>query len=271
MLTKAPFDMNAAMKGMMNRTMRKIDGVVWDLTTGIVGIKTKDSIRTLSTDISEPDDQGIVTKTYNIEENLLAMFSYTIPAFAIAKPIELIEPGELIVFKDNNTFGWVVKKHAGSVDVLKGDGTTSNYRPNKVNMIGAGGANTVLVVTSLMGMFPQGQEATGMGNLQSMLLPMLMLGGEGGEVDGLDKMLPILLMSSMGQGQAGQAAGGLMGGMNPMMMAMMMNKGEGGGGFGDIDPMMLMMMSGGMGGGAAGGISPMMMMLMMKGKNSPFA
>lgn len=272
MLSKAPFSMNAAMTGMMNRTMKKVDGVVWDLMTGIVGIKTKDSIRTLDILDTTTDAEGVVTNSYGVKEDLLAMFAYTIPAFAIAKPIELVQPGELIVFKDNNTFGWVTRNLGATVDVIKGDGTSTNYRPNKVNMVGAGGANTVLVVTSLMGMFPQGQETAGLGNLQGMLLPMLMLGNEGGDDGALDKMLPLLLMSTINQGAAGvqgQAAGG----MNPMMLMMLMNKDKGGsgGGLGDIDPMMLMMMSGGMGGGAAaGGMNPMMMMALM-GKNSPFA
>lgn len=271
MLSKAPFSMNTAMSAMMNRTMKKVDGVVWDLMTGVVGIKTKDAIRTLDVLDTTTDAEGVVSHTYGVKEDLMAMFAYTIPAFAIAKPIELVVPGDLIAFKDNSTFGWVTENLGATVNILKGDGTSTNYRPNKVNMIGAGGANTVLVVTSLMGMFPQGQETAGLGNLQSMLLPMLMLGGEGGDTGALDKMLPLLLMSTINQGAAG-AQGQAAGGMNPMMLMMLMNKDKGSsGGFGDIDPMMLMMMSGGMGGGAAaGGMNPMMMMALM-GKNSPFA
>lgn len=269
MLSKAPFSMNTAMSAMMNRTMKKVDGVVWDLMTGVVGIKTKDAIRTLEITGTETDAEGAVTHTYGVKEDLMAMFAYTIPAFAIAKPIELVVPGDLIAFKDNATFGWVKRNVGASLDIIKGDGTATNYTPTKVNMIGAGGANTVLVVTSLMGMFPQGQETAGLGNLQSMLLPMLMLGGESGDTGALDKMLPLLLMSTINQGGQGQQAAG---GMNPMMLMMLMNKDKGsGGGFGDIDPMMLMMMSGGMGGGAgAGGMNPMMLMALM-GKNSPFA
>ena len=84
MLKQAPFSMNTAMSAMMNRTMKKVDGVVWDLMTGVVGIKTKDAIRTLDVLDTTTDAEGVVSHTYGVKEDLMAMFAYTIPAFAIS-------------------------------------------------------------------------------------------------------------------------------------------------------------------------------------------
>lgn len=250
-----------------NRMFRKIDGVQWDLMTGAVGIPSKDGLRTLTTDIDT--ETGAIE--YRVAENPLDLFEFKIPAFAIGTPLEQVNAGDLVVFKDNNTFGWVTRKLASSLDILKGDGTSTNYKPNKVvNSLLGGEGGTVLVVRSLLTM--AGGEGA-LGGMQNSLLPLLMLGGgdKGGD---LDNILPLMLMS----GQAGANAGPIQS-LLPILMMKAMSGGDDS--EGGIDPMMLMMMGGGNLFGAAPAVAgapanpmanlmPLMLMSQLGGKKGFF-
>jgi hypothetical protein len=66
-------------------------------------------------------------------------------------------------------------------------------------------------------MLPGGDK--GLAGMQSMLLPMMMMGGDSEGM--LDKMMPLMLMNQMG----GADSGGGMGNMMQMMMMMQMLKG----------------------------------------------
>lgn len=268
----------------LNRMFRKIDGLVWDLQSGALGIKKTDGIYTLTTEVTPASAavaaaEGVAAVAavlgsiqYGTSVNPFEVFSMAIPAFATQVPLAQIKEGDLIV-GEREILGWVTGKTNAGLKLLDANGMNKNYTPPKVAIMGQDGA---LVVQSLGGLFGGQAGVTG---LQSSLLPMLMLGG--GDTDGLDSILPIMLFSQMqatnpaaatlGATAAGApaAAANPLASMLPMLMLQKMgkNKGKTGSGskgmFGDIDPMMLMMMSGGFGGGAqAGGINPMMLMMM---------
>lgn len=237
----------------MNRLFRKAEGVVWDLMTGRVGIRTADdSIATLS---GGGDDA-------QIEINLMDQFGMSIPAFAQSTPIESVNIGDVIFFGASEKPGWVIEKKYGvkpvgsstpaakraktaadnmidpaSIDhtnvqftLMKVDGQRTTWKPPKVTMLGMGDTG-VMVLRSLLTMLPGGNA--GLQGMQGMLMPMMMMGGGDGGMD-MDKMLPILLMGQM-QAQPVTNPDGTttvapnpMANMLPMMMMMnMMKSGKG--------------------------------------------
>jgi hypothetical protein len=116
---------------------------------------------------------------------------------------------------------------------MKPDGSRGSMTPPKVNMMGFEGG--VLVLRSLVNMLPGGQG--GLGQMQNMLMPMLMMGGD---LD-LEALMPMMLMSQMNSGpidpnnpnaalmqqnQMGQM-------MQMMMMSQFLGGGKGGKGFFD--------------------------------------
>jgi len=242
--------MNDLMQKIMSRQFLKLENVVLDIVTGgKIGVRDKNGIASLQSTVQEDGSTEHVISINPIDE-----FGYNVPAFALATPIENVQEGDLIVFKNNNIGGWVTSKTAAALEVLKADGTISRYSPQNVQLFGTGN-RSVMVVKSLFGMF--GGNTEQVGSFQNMLLPLLLAkGGDGADLD----ILPLMLMM-----QGGGAAGG----MNPMMLMMLMGDKKGGGsnplsGLMD-DPLMAMMMFGGMGGGvAAGGMNPLMMAMLLK-------
>jgi hypothetical protein len=204
------FDMNSKL---MDRFFRKVDNVVWDLMTGKVGIKTKDGIVTIE---GEGDDAQPVL-------NMFDQFGVAVPAFAQNTPVDSVQVGDLIMGAKDAT-GWVVEKKEKSFRILKADGTRTSFVPPKVAMIGFDSG--VMVLRSLMNMLPGG--STALGGMQSMLMPMLMMGGD--SID-LDKIMPMMLFSQVGNTGDPSATNNQMGNMMQMMMMMQMmggNKKNGG-------------------------------------------
>jgi hypothetical protein len=80
---------------------------------------------------------------------------------------------------------------------MKPDGTRSTWSPPKVQMLGLDSG--VMVLRSLINMLPGGQG--GLGQMQNMLMPLMLMGGEDIGLD-LDSMMPLMLMSQMGVPQA---------------------------------------------------------------------
>lgn len=246
--------MNDLMQKIMSRQFLKLENVVLDIVTGgKIGIRNKDGIASLQSTVQEDG-----TTEHLISVNPIDEFGYNVPAFALATPIENVQEGDLIVFKNNNIGGWVTSKTTAALEVLKADGTISRYSPQNVQLFGTGN-RSVMVVKSLFNMF--GGNTEQVGSFQNMLLPLLL--AKGGDSEGLD-ILPLMLMM--------QGGGAAAGGMNPMMLMMLMGDKKGGGssplsGLMD-DPMMAMMMFGGMGGGATaggmGGMNPLMMAMLLK-------
>lgn len=207
-------------KKLINRFFRPVDGVVWDLMSGRVGVKTSEGIVTVE---GEGEDAQVTI-------NLMDGFGVGIPAFAQSTPVESIQIGDLI-YGSKAPLGWVVEKSAKSFKLLKADGTRSSWTPPKVSMIGFDSG--AMVMRNLINILPGG--STGLGGLQGMILPMMMMGGD---MD-LGNMLPMMLMSQMGSAVpaadgttapnpfAAMGGGGI-GGMMQMMMMMNMMKGGSG-------------------------------------------
>lgn len=265
----------------LNRMFRKIDGLVWDLQTGTLGIKTENGIYTLTNDttaaipataasegVAAVAAQAAVTE-YGISVNPFDAFGFSIPAFATQVPLAGIKEGDLIV-GDKAILGWVTGRTAAGLKLLDVNGMNKNYTPPKVAIMNQDGA---LVVQSLGGLF--GGQA-GVGGLQSSLMPLLMMSG--GDSEGLESILPLMLFGQLQQTNPTAAAGAAtaagapamaaspMANMMPILMLQALSKktksgkaSSGKGLLGDIDPMMMMMLGGGMG-GQGGGINPMMLM-----------
>lgn len=213
------FNMGNMNKSFMNRFFRQVDGMVWDMMSGRVGIRADDGILTL--EINEDDaEQSQITL------NLFDQFGVSLPAFAQSVAVDSISVGDLIYSSSSNkVLGWVVKKNERSFRLMKKDGTVSQWNPPKVNMLGFDSG--VMVLRSLMNMLPGGQS--GLGQLQQSIMPMMAMGmlGDGGA--DLADMLPIMLMTQTGaiggadQTQAQNPMSGMAAMMMPMMMMKMMN------------------------------------------------
>lgn len=211
---------------MMSRMFRKVDGVVFDLTTNSIGIRKDDSVFTMGEDGS-------------LNENLFADMSAAIPAFARATPLNSVKIGDLLVSQSGDPFGFVTKINEKSLGVLKTNGTNSTVSPAKVNLLGQG--QTVLIVGSIDvgGMDPmmlmamsEGEDNSDLFMMMSMMNqtngtdsgqsmmnnPMMMMAMMKGKGGGSNDMMKMMMLQQM-MGQQGQSAA-----MNPMMMAMMMGK-----------------------------------------------
>jgi len=204
---------------MMNRFFRKVDGLVWDLFTGRVGVKTPEGITTIE---GTGDNAQLVI-------NLFDEFGMAIPAFAQNTPLASVAIGD-IIYQGNSVKGWVVEA-LGEADNVKRfklmtpSGTATTWTPPKVSMLGFDSG--IMVVRSLMTMLPGG--ANGLTGMQGMLLPMLAMGGDNVN---LEKLMPLMLFSQLGtDGKGADALGG--GNMMQMMMMMSLMGGKGSGGFFD--------------------------------------
>lgn len=227
----------------LDRMFRKVQGLVWDLTSGQVGLKDQNGIYTL---VQETEGDNVV---FGVSVNPFDSLGTALPAFATQTPIEQVELGDIIV-GEREILGWVVEKRDRSLKLLDKNGMTKNYTPPKVAIVGANG---VLVVKNLFNL-AGGQQ--GFLGLQNNLLPLLALGGD----SSIEKLLPMILMQTMtGAATGAPAQANAAAGMSNMLPLLLLSKG-GKGGLGDIDPMMLMMMSGG-----AGGMNPMMLMALQGG------
>lgn len=218
--------MNLMNKKYMDQMFRRVDNVVWDLSTGMIGVKNKDGIVTMelgeiSEDKNELTDPQVVI-------NVFDEFGMAIPAFAQSISPELINLGDMI-YGSTDLRGWVVKKNAKSFEIMKADGTRSRWTPPKVKLLGFDSG--VLVLRNLMNMFSNGTE--GLAQFQGNLMPLMMLGGLDSDGGGdFADMIPMMLMMQMGG--TGTATSGMQN-MLPMLMMMKMMKGgskpSGSGGF----------------------------------------
>lgn len=223
-------------KKMMERMFKKVDGVVYDMTTNAVGITKGDSIFTVG-----KNEEG----EYELVENMLASLSAPIPAWARAVPLDQVKELDMILSQDGQPFGWVTKVNKSSMRVLKPNGTQSNVVPSKVNLLGQG--QTVMVVSSM-----------GTGAQTGAMDPMMLMAMMGDDAD-MSDLMPMMLMM---QGQGGAGVGGM--DMSQMLPFMMMSKNSDG----DSSEMMKLMMLSQMMGQQQGanpmqGMNPMMMALLM--------
>ena len=239
----------------LNRLFCRVEGLVWDLTTGKLGYNKDDTILTFSLDETGTPEKPAQTPRVNV--NLFANFGMAIPAFATNTALEDIKVGDVVVGA-KRVMGWVTEVKGASLTYLDFDGHNKTWTPPKVAIVGdQSGTLIVKNLTTLLG------GDAGRAGLESQLLPLLML--QDGDKGGLDDMLPILLMGQMngtGGGNIGQMLmmkslmGGKTGGGGDMMETMLMMQMLGGGGMGG-------MFGGAAGAGAAGGMNPLMMMALM--------
>jgi hypothetical protein len=215
---------------LMNRFFRKVDGVVWDLFSGRIGVKTEDGITTIE---GTGEDAQITV-------NMFDQFGMAVPAFAQSTPVDSVKVGDLI-YGDSKPKGWIisVNERAATAEkpamkrfgLMTPGGTITTWTPPKVSMLGFDSG--VMVLRSLVNMLPGGEG--GLGTMQNMLMPMMMMGGMGGDSDGmLDQLMPMMLFSQLGASGTGADAAGAsgMGNMMQMMMMMKMMGGKSGSPFG---------------------------------------
>lgn len=230
----------------LNKLIRKVDTLVWDLSSGKLGIQLLEGIATLETS-GEGNAQ-----TFNVSVNPFDSFGQRIPAYAVNTPNADIELGDIIVGA-NDVLGWVVKKNAASLEILKKDGQITRYSPVKTQIFGTNGYMVVKNLFNLVGT----EGATG---LQGMLMPLMLMGGDSGA--DIESILPFLLL----QGQSNQP-GGTAFNLQAMLPLLLMKGGLGGG---KKDLLPLLMMSGGLGGaGAQGGLAGMLPLMMLMGDDEP--
>lgn len=192
---------------LLDRMFRKADGVVWDLMSGKIGVQTDEGIVTLE---GEGDDA-------QVNVNMFDDFGMALPAFAQATPKNGVQVGDIIFRGNRNNIAWVIEKKEDGEKVrfklMKPNGETANWNPPKISLMGF--ESGVMVLRSLVSMLPGGQGD--LGQMQNMLMPMMLLGDGNMFGDGsMDKLMPFMLMQMTN-------GGGNAGGMSNMlgMMAMM--------------------------------------------------
>lgn len=193
----------------LDRFFRRVNGLVWDLSTGKLGVHQPDGIYTC--DVTVEGTGTNTTSTGQISINPFDQFGIAIPAFASNTPLENVAVGDLIVGA-KDVLGWVVEKKAASLVLLDTKGMQKQYNPPKVAMFGQDGVMVVKSLTGLLG----GERA---GDFQNMLMPLLVM-GDGAGLD-IEKLIPLMLFSQTnGNGNASGMAG--------MMQTVMMMQALGG-------------------------------------------
>jgi hypothetical protein len=195
-----------SMDKFISRLFRRADGVVWDLMSGKIGVATPDGIATL-------EGEGADAR---VSINVIDEFGLPLPAFAQSTPVDAVKVGD-IIYSGKERISWVIEKTEKGFKVMKPSGETVTWHPPKVSMLGLDSG--VMVLRSLVNLLPNGNQ--GLGQMQNMLLPLMMMGGDGIGEGQLEKMLPLILMS--------QVSGGDQGGMNNMLQTMMLMGMMGGG------------------------------------------
>lgn len=228
-------------KKIMNRMFRRINGLVWDVMSGGIGLQTANGIHTVTF-----GEDGSFQPNLNPIDSL----GLTVPAFATQSTLDEVAVGDIIV-GEVGIIGWVVEKLNASLRVLDHNGNVKVYVPPKVAIMGTNG---VLVVRNLFSLTGGAGNAA---NFATTLLPLLALGG--GD-DKMEKLLPLLLMTSAQPAAAGTAGAAAANPMAAMMPLLLMKELGGSGGKSGIDKLLPLMLMGGMGGGAAGGMNPMLLM-----------
>lgn len=198
----------------MNQMFRRVENVVWDLSTGAVGILTKDdciatfdfpALEPVNEDASETPELTCAMDG-QVTLNPMATLSMALPAYGQKIPANQVKLGDIVVNNRGEASGWVCEiKKNGSFGIQKTDGNTTNFNPPKVNVIGMGNQDGVMVVRTLMS-----TSGTDLGGFKDMLMPIMMMSGGNLDENKLDKLMPMLLM------------GGMNGSNNNMMQMMLM-------------------------------------------------
>lgn len=209
-MSSKSFNMNGMFNAdaLMRRFFRRVDNVVWDMSTGKPGVMTEEGIASC---IGTGEDA-------QISINPIAAMGMALPGFAQNTAMDKVEVGDMIIYGARDNTGWVVSKTDKQVRLIKADGTLTTFSPPKTQMLDVGGG--VMVVRSLMNMLPGGT-----GGLMGNMMMLQMMGGGDGD---LEDMLPMMLMMQGAGTTSGDptaaAAGNPMASMQAMLPMMMMSK-----------------------------------------------
>lgn len=197
-------------KNFMNNQFRRVDNVVWDLSTNQMGILTKDeSIAIFSYDSAEGENPNKVDGVVSI--NPMVVMSMAIPAYGQKMAAANIQVGDITVDSKGDANGWVTEIHTnGKFTIQRVDGSEQKITPPTVNVIGFGEQSGLMVVKPLFNVTKGNTDS-----VKNMLMQMMMLNDGNVNDSQMDKMMQMMLMSS---------SMGNSGGDNNMMQAMMMAK-----------------------------------------------
>jgi hypothetical protein len=242
--------MNADIKTTLDKAMKTmfapVENVKYDLATGQTGIVTEGGLITLGSDDT-------------IEQNPMDFFSLALPAFAVLTPVAQVRRGDIIV-SQGKAYSFVLESGLKPVEskpikprgrrtkeqiaadeaaealareaeeaedatttaskaelsTINVQGHVSRFRPRKVQMMGINDGLTIVRSFSSM-MTTAGTDST---NPLSAMLPMLLMSKMGNGKTDAASMLPLLMM--MG-GNMGGGVGGMM--SNPFMLMALMGDG----------------------------------------------
>jgi hypothetical protein len=246
----------------MNNIFRKVEGVVVDFQSGMLGIETEGGILTWNPILDNNSEIEIVElgdnsdktklktkttptygKTYTLTENPFAFFSFPVPAFAIRTSPDKIVEGDIVILNDALTF-CIGKNNNGLIKVVRPSGSECSLRLKMNPMMGQG----IMVVKNMFSMMTGNDPNNSAGGMNPLMMMMLMgeensesgddmMGMFGGNKDKMGMMIAMMCMSGSGGGMnmfggGGNPAksnennpmGGMMNMMIPLMMMDMMKK-----------------------------------------------
>lgn len=188
-------NMNFNTNSIKDSFFREVKNVAFDITTGKLGVTSKDGISVYSKD--------------GVSVNPITDMGVTLPAFAMRVPVADLKEGDILIGNGEPVF--FKEFFVDSKEQTTGYKTVSlNGVVQEVGVVTNMffGKNTVLAVKNMFG-----ETTSGDMNPMMMLAMSGMLGG-----DSNSKIDPVVLMMMMSGGMGGSNT------MNPMMMALMLSK-----------------------------------------------
>jgi hypothetical protein len=196
-LKKETNTMNFNTNSIKDSFFREVKNVAFDITSGKLGVTSKDGI-------------SVYTKD-GVSVNPITDMGVALPAFAMRVPVADLKEGDILIGNGDPVF--FKEFYVDSKDHTTGYKTVSlNGAIQEVGVVTNMffGKNTVLAVKNMFG-----ESASGSIDPMMMLAMSGMLGDDSNSK--IDPMMLMLMSGGMGGGNAG-------GGMNPMMLALMMSK-----------------------------------------------
>lgn len=170
---------------------RPIDNMVWDISTGRLGIIDDRGIIILSGDASG----------YKMETTNADTYTKLVQAFARPSLANELEPGDIVYNRlSNSIVGWIVKSNGNSsFQILKMDGTRMDWSSSRSQVLDFDSINmAVKPLTSILG------TEHNLNQLQNSMM-LLISSGVVPEEDTFIDILPILLIGQLGLNFLGQS------------------------------------------------------------------
>lgn len=198
---------------LMDSMFKQVD-VRLDLSTGRLALPYNESLVTLvpGGDGAEP----------SLASHPFEQLTLTVPGFAMRQPLDQINVGDVYVTGKGSLF-FVTGREGTSLKTVSPNGEAHTVIPTSDMLFGGG----YMIVKSLFNFASGSPDGALAGGLNG-LLPLLLLSGDGDlGGDNIGMMLALSAMGGgaglFGGGAAGSAAPGL-GGLNPLMMMLMLRK-----------------------------------------------